>query len=318
MGIRSLASALTEKMGIKPFLVRQYGKLYLSYKSCQAALLSKKDAEFAQKNRLNIMSIEQTIEYILKNKCSVARYGDGEFNLLTDKAIGFQNNDPELVEGLRTVIKNPHSSCFVCIPGLFSYEDEYTDSAIKFWKRILVHKRALWYSYCNREYHYGNADMTRFYITIKDKTRADTIFPMLQKIWEGQDVVIIEGLLSRLGVGTEMFSNTTHIERVLCPPENAYSVYEEIYRYICKNVNKDKLILLAIGPTATVLANQLAADGYWAVDIGNIDKEYEWWQQKVEKRTRNPIKYSGEVAGATVVEDCLDEEYLSQIVAKII
>ena len=32
------------------------------------------------KYRLRIMSPERTLNYILKHKCSIARYGDGEFD----------------------------------------------------------------------------------------------------------------------------------------------------------------------------------------------------------------------------------------------
>ena len=33
--------------------------------------------------RLRIMSPEQTLRYIAKHKCCIARYGDGEFDLIT-------------------------------------------------------------------------------------------------------------------------------------------------------------------------------------------------------------------------------------------
>ena len=38
------------------------------------------------------------------------------------------------------------------------------------------------------------------------------------------------------------------------------------------------LILLALGPTATVMAYNLAQKGYQAIDIGHIDIEYEWYR----------------------------------------
>jgi hypothetical protein len=40
--------------------------------------------------------------------------------------------------------------------------------------------------------------------------------------------------------------------------------------------DKNILILISLGPTATVLAYDLAKLGYWAIDIGHIDNEYEW------------------------------------------
>ena len=42
---------------------------------------------------LKVYSNEETVDEIIKNKKSLSRFGDGEFNLIIGKNIGFQKNN---------------------------------------------------------------------------------------------------------------------------------------------------------------------------------------------------------------------------------
>ena len=82
--------------------------------------------------------------------------------------------------------------------------------------------------------------------------------------------------------------------------------------------NKDALYLIALGPTATILAYDLFKNGRQAIDVGHVDIEYEWFCRKVDKKIKIPNKYVNEVnAGNGVADNLEDEEYQSQIIAKI-
>lgn len=299
---------------LKPQLIAVYEKLYDLRRTIEMNLLGCRDDVYAKNHPLKIMNLETTLHYIISHKCSVARYGDGEFNLLSNSSIGFQSNDQGLVERLREIVKSDISDCLVCLPGIFVYEHEYDPSTRKFWKKILVHKRAEWYQFCNADYHYGNADITRCYLEFSNRENTGKYFSLLKEIWDNRDVVIVEGKLTRLGVGNDLFDNTSSIERILCPAMDAFASYSQIKDYITTNISTHKLILIALGPTATVLAFDLTLHGYQAVDIGNVDKEYEWWLANANCKLRNPIKFTMEVRGGTLVEDCLDQCYLDEIV----
>ena len=69
--------------------------------------------------------------------------------------------------------------------------------------------------------------------------------------------------------------------------------------------------------TATVLAWELAGD--WAIDIGHIDIEYEWFLRNASDKIKIEGKYVNEVLGGkSNIADCKDEEYKSQIICKIV
>ena len=44
------------------------------------------------------------------------------------------------------------------------------------------------------------------------------------------------------------------------------------------------MIIIALGPTATVLAYDLAKEGYQALDMGHFDIEYEWYLRNATKK----------------------------------
>ena len=49
--------------------------------------------------------------------------------------------------------------------------------------------------------------------------------------------------------------------RILAPSENAYKTKSEIETYVKDNISTDKLIVLALGPTATIMAYDLSQCG---------------------------------------------------------
>ena len=56
-----------------------------------------------------------------------------------------------------------------------------------------------------------------------------------------------------------------------------------IDKILCRE-STDSIILIALGPTATVLAYDLSKRGYQAIDVGHIDIEYEWFLNNASKK----------------------------------
>ena len=65
-----------------------------------------------------------------------------------------------------------------------------------------------------------------------------------------------------------------------------------------------------------MLIYDLVNKGYQAVDIGQIDMDYEWYKAGVGKRIPIPDKYVSQLPPAEILE-INDTEYLNQIIAKI-
>lgn len=78
-----------------------------------------------------------------------------------------------------------------------------------------------------------------------------------------------------------------------------------------------RLVLLMLGPTAKVLAYQLAIKGMQAIDIGHVDSEYEWMQMGAENKVLLHNKHTAEFNLDTEIELADDEAYLSQVVVDL-
>ena len=63
-----------------------------------------------------VHSVSKTLENILENNLSFARFGDGEFNLISEKSIGFQDGNLNLSKRLQQVLTENQTHCLICIP----------------------------------------------------------------------------------------------------------------------------------------------------------------------------------------------------------
>ena len=255
---------------------------------------------------------EETIKNILEGGLSISRFGDGEMRLIEGESIEFQNYNPHLASRLLDVIHAQHDRLIVGIPDVFNGLSSYKKNAVYAWRKHLSRYLNSWVKYTNPNVIYGNSFISRPYIIYKDSANSTHKFDKIKKLWEGRDILLVEGQKSRLGVGNKLFSNSNSVQRILCPIKNAFGCYDEILDSI-KEKSKSKLILLALGPTASVLALDLTVFGFQALDIGHIDIEYEWFLQKAEWTERVQNKYVNEAISGEPMNDFFDEIYQSQI-----
>jgi len=264
---------------------------------------------------------DETLDKLLKEKNSICRYGDGEFNLMKGNSILFQNYSAKLAQRLREIIKSNPQNILVGIPGVFGEFINFkeADRAIgaDFWREYLVKNRDVIYNFLNLGKTYYNAFITRPYMDCQDASKVGDYFAKLKQLWVNRDIVFVEGKKSRLGVGNDLFDNAKSIQRILCPEKDAFSRYDEILTEILKQ-DKNKLILLALGPTATVLAYDLAQAGYQAIDSGHVDIEYEWFLAKAVSKVKIKNKYVNEAKDGREASDFIfDEKYNNEIIKVI-
>lgn len=235
--------------------------------------------------RLKIMTIEETVDDIIGNKKSISRFGDGEFLLLLKKRdLAFQRLDVILCDKLLQVLNNRNPKLCVAIPDSLNSRKGLEKYAKIHWLLFINTYSENLAKLFDRNYNYGNSNMTRIYAGMKDKAKSKQYFDKIKTIWENQEVLIIEGELSRLGVGNDLFDKAKKVERIICPNINAFAKYNEIKESAYCH-GKGKLILVGLGPTATVLCSELCNGGFWAIDVGHIDVEYMWMLLGVKQRT---------------------------------
>ena len=270
-------------------------------------------------NGLNIFSPEETLDEIIRNNRSISRFGDGEFKLMLGQEIGFHEVNDILIKKLNKVLKSNEKGLLI---GIFlPYNDDYLKPYINITKEYLINwiesKKFELFGLIDLNRKYYSSFITRFYIDSKDKSKVPDYIKKLKQIWEKKDILIIEGEKSRLGIGNDLFNNSKSIKRILCPAENAFNVYDKII-YEAKKIDKSILILLALGPTSTVLAYDLYKLGYHVIDIGHIDIEYEWFLRNATEKIQIDNKYVNEAYGNKYnFGDVNDTKYYKEIISII-
>lgn len=259
------------------------------------------------------------IEEIAGNRNSFARFGDGEFAAIAGRIRHrFQTElDGKLQKRLKEVLQSERPGLLLGIADNYGSLEKYTEQTRREIRRYLspkVRREHLELLDPGRTYY--DAYVTRPYVMYNDnQTEAPRKrFGNLKRIWEGRDCIFVEGSMTGLGVGNDLFANAGSIRRIIGPAENAFSRYQQILE-ACLRQKKDVLFLLALGPTATILAYDLYQAGYQAVDIGHVDLEYEWFLRGEGHRVPVEGKYNNEIGEEQQISPIEDRIYRSQVIA---
>ena len=246
-----------------------------------------------------IRGVDETIKKIVEEHKSIARFGDGEFSTIAGRVRHkFQSEiDEKLAARLVEVLHSQEEGLIIGIANNYGNLDKYTEQSQREIRRYLqpnIRKEHL--NLLSKDQVYYDAYVTRPYVMYADNnTKAPKArFEALKAIWDRRDCVIVEGDQTRMGEGTDILDNANSIDTIIGPAENAFNDYERLFSE-CKKETKDKLFLLALGPTATVLAYDLCKEGYQAIDIGHLDLEYEWFLRGEGIRVEVPGKYNNEL-----------------------
>lgn len=272
-----------------------------------------------------VLSFSETINYIVENECSVSRFGDGELGIIDQNhSPGFQKLDKKMSDQLKVALKNTNQrDLLICIPYVFDPNNLIfrTDESRKWWSKYLLLNRNQWYQKLDFSYTYGAASFTRLYMADreKDSEKMKNYFNSIKSIWENKNLLIIEGEGTRMGVGNDLFRNSGQVKRIIAPSKDAFSKYDLIFNSAIDFLkdNEDYMCLLALGPTASIMSQDICRYGFRAIDIGHIDTEYEWFLRNYSNKEAIPGKFVNESNNGQLYFDIKDSAYEKQILCRV-
>ena len=263
-----------------------------------------------------ILSSKDTLNALSKEHKSFTRFGDGEFGIIAGKQRWqFQNADSRLAQRLEEVLKSQEEGLLVGLNPLFykNHLFEQNDENLGVLTYLTRQVRQQHAALLKEDRVYGDALVFRNAKTAED-------FQKLRSIWNGRKCLVVEGEHTGFGVGNDLLSGALSVERIICPAENAFDRYEEIFAAVSETP-KDYLVLVILGPTASVLAYDLYKMGYQAIDMGQVDLVYEAFLRGVGSITELelPDKYcTTDVLGSgRSIQSIEDEDYKKQIIKTI-
>ena len=272
-------------------------------------------------SKIHIMEDSETLKLLINTNKSLARFGDGEVSWIYGDSKGHfgQENSYKLSTRLLEVIQSDDDNLLIGIPSYFSEMKEFNSEFKKARAAHLAQYEDRWLDLLHDDKTYCDSLITRVYNGRKKDLDFFDKFNSWKKVWDKKNILIVEGQKTRFGVGNDLLSNSLSIKRIIAPAENAFSKYDDILQAIVR-IEFDGLVLLALGPTATVLAYDLAKNNIQAIDIGHLDIEYEWFKHHANKKTPIKGKYVNEAGGDFSIDfdENILKKYKKEIIYKIL
>lgn len=200
----------------------------------------------------------------LLNGYSISRYGDGEIKHMDGRRNVSQVFVPSLQKSLIEAFHSRVKGHMVAIPNVFGdrvfteVDDKYIESMRRRFGAI-----------ADPKYKYASAYISRG--DLCPYLSQATYWGLMAELWKGRDVVLVRGHEERANPG--MMRQARSITQISTPASGAWSEYKNIVKECLKHP-RTSLFLLCIGPTATVLAWELAKTKRQALDIGHLGMFY--------------------------------------------
>lgn len=226
-----------------------------------------------------VSRVLESVQYLLWTNKSLARFGDGEVNLMLGRKEFFQDKDKELQRRLLQVFKEKDNNLLIGIPDIFTGKMPMNRVNYNFWRHY--YKRLVLWFIKNTDHNrlYLGAHMSSPYTTTKTTNceLLDKVYDTFREIWNNKDIVFVRANHSQV-YDYDIFDNVRSIKIIYAPPKQTWNYYDEIKDKVF-NEDKDKLYILAIGPVSDILAYDLMKDGRRALDLGHLPKDYDAYKK---------------------------------------
>lgn len=191
---------------------------------------------------------------------SLARFGDGELKILDGYGYSREERNGHLTAEMRTVVAHPAPDCLIGIPTMDPNGPKYEN-----WLRH--RKRFCRYFERDDGRAYYSAFVTRPDSAADPLESVDYAGKVLQ-LWTGKPRVVVMSEPHSKLLTCVRATNPDGLVHIECPSRRAYAVIDDLERAIVAAA--PSVALLSCGPTATCLANRLAARGIQGLDLGSI------------------------------------------------
>lgn len=255
---------------------------------------------------MNIKCLNQneTVDFIIKNKCSTSRFGDGGIlNLLDNLDIthhtGVQKSSNALSQKLIEIFYNSKSikNHLICIPPVFTNTQleeskrfsKETNSPEK-WNykfnlreslQIKLHQIFKSIPDHKKPTLFGSGSFNRIRYAYDDSINGIEYLRNIAKIFKNKNIIHVSGYEPFVNpttgekqnlISKEYFSLSKSVHWLPCPKNNSFDNYDEILKEclnLTKNYSRDSILFhLSFGPAASVLSMELCSKGYQSIDAG--------------------------------------------------
>lgn len=229
-------------------------------------------------NKIDILTTEETLNLMEKERISFLRYGDGEIAIINGSSIPFQEYDKRLAKRLRKLLTVNEKGLKVGVPYYYTHPIKNLNLFVWKFACSLASQRKFLCRECRKDIVYIDTCITQVYQTYSDYNFED-YYKRMQNLLRDRKVTVICGKGILDGLRHSALEVCREVEYIDAPGMNAFSKYDAILRDALKT-DKDRLVCISLGPTAKVLAYDLYKKGYQAWDMGHYFKDYDSYMEK--------------------------------------
>lgn len=215
-----------------------------------------------------VLCERDTLRLILDGRRSLSRFGDGELGIMMcrQNAPG-QRHDPALAQRLSGVAECRDDRLVVAVPRIYQHIPPGRRKNWAMWARP-ERIPAAW-----RERIMGSAFISRpdFY---GEPFGAD-YWALMRSIWQGRTVLLVRGGPRARRVPA-LFDNAASAEVLVGPRPDAWADYSALLAscLLWAPAHPEGLVVAMLGPTATILAADLALQDVQTLDLGKAPRFY--------------------------------------------
>lgn len=238
-----------------------------------------------------IKSVEETFSMLIESNCSFCRFGDGEFENIMELPVPFSNvRLKDISKRLIEILNSENPKICVGLPlRMYQNKNNMPKYERIFWRSPYIRNfYRIIGQYCHLDRYYYAAEVTLPFCY--EDVNLDLFFANARKIWNNKDITLIAGKGIFKGFTSDIFDNAHSVEYLDAPAKNAFGEYESILKKALK-IDKNRLVIIILGQTATVLAYDLALAGYRALDLGHIAKSYDWYNKNKKVKKFSTLKF---------------------------
>lgn len=211
-------------------------------------------------------NIEESINILSDSTKSLIRFGDGEFSIMNNHGIHYQDADKNLAEELKSIVEEYNaadSRYYLAMPAkCFSCS----------WVLYLRHWRKMKYFLYSRRVFIKNYDRDELYFDAF--LFAKEYVERYQKIWDKEK---IEGIIllhnNQIYADTLSKKSGISVKFVKIPSSNAYSVIDDLVRTVMELYRPGMLVLISAGPCGKAMVYRLSKIGIRCIDTGHCFDE---------------------------------------------
>ena len=230
----------------------------------------------------HILTPEASLQLLLDNPKSFARFGDGEVSLIQGNSIAFQDYDPRLAQIMAEAISGKVPDLYVGINYNYFHTSRHMNEHNRRFYLTATHQyRQFLLENCSKDQTYIAAGFNQMYI-MSDDQDLGAYYNKIKELFRDRDLVIFagEGILD--GLENDVFELARSKEYVAGPKRNAFSMYDELLEK-ARSYSKEKTLCFILGPASKALICDLTKDGYMAWDIGHMAKDYDFFCKQQAK-----------------------------------